>query len=88
MTVIYYMSIDRADKPRIGDRRFTEVRASRGPAVLKWLTSERAQTPLTMVSVTPRLGSAGHPRAHRCLVCLRLHVQNRGGVAAMWPEDH
>jgi hypothetical protein len=24
MTVIYYMSIDRADKPWIGDRRFTE----------------------------------------------------------------
>ena len=27
MTVIYYMSIDRADKPWIGDRRFTERRA-------------------------------------------------------------
>jgi hypothetical protein len=24
MTVIYYMSIDRADKPWIGDRRLTE----------------------------------------------------------------
>ena len=27
MTVIYYMSIDRADKPWIGDRRFTELDA-------------------------------------------------------------
>ena len=26
MTVIYNMSIDRADKPWIGDRRFTEMR--------------------------------------------------------------
>ena len=26
MTVIYNMSIDRADKPWIGDRRFTETR--------------------------------------------------------------
>ena len=25
MTVIYNMSIDRADKPWIGDRRFTEL---------------------------------------------------------------
>ena len=25
MTVIYNMSIDRADKPWIGDRRFTEI---------------------------------------------------------------
>ena len=25
MTVIYYMSIDRADKPWIGDRRLTET---------------------------------------------------------------
>ena len=25
MTVIYYMSIDRADKPWIGDRRLTEM---------------------------------------------------------------
>ena len=25
MTVIYYMSIDRADKPWIGDRRLTEL---------------------------------------------------------------
>ena len=27
MTVIYYMSIDRADKPWIGDRRLTELPA-------------------------------------------------------------
>ena len=32
MTVIYNMSIDRADKPWIGDRRFTELR--RGADVL------------------------------------------------------
>ena len=29
MTVIYNMSIDRADKPWIGDRRFTEILAVR-----------------------------------------------------------
>ena len=32
MTVIYNMSIDRADKPWIGDRRFTEPRAKLQPA--------------------------------------------------------
>ena len=32
MTVIYNMSIDRADKPWIGDRRFTELeREGRDP---------------------------------------------------------
>ena len=35
MTVIYYMSIDRADKPWIGDRRFTEHRGRRHTAVMK-----------------------------------------------------
>ena len=32
MTVIYNMSIDRADKPWIGDRRFTEVESERAIA--------------------------------------------------------
>ena len=31
MTVIYNMSIDRADKPWIGDRRFTELQFTAGP---------------------------------------------------------
>ncbi len=34
MTVIYNMSIDRADKPWIGDRRFIERTSCHGPTVL------------------------------------------------------
>ena len=33
MTVIYNMSIDRADKPWIGDRRFTEMFMCKATAV-------------------------------------------------------
>ena len=39
MTVIYNMSIDRADKPWIGDRRLTES------AVAKTLTSQSVFSP-------------------------------------------
>ena len=45
MTVIYNMSIDRADKPWIGDRRFTElplprpVAAEAGPPDPRWRLS-------------------------------------------------
>ena len=34
MTVIHYMSIDRADKPWIGDRRFTEIGEIGPPPVI------------------------------------------------------
>ncbi len=43
MTVIYNMSIDRADKPWIGDRRFTETtgtttcRSSTRPSTVNFL---------------------------------------------------
>ena len=36
MTVIYNMSIDRADKPWIGDRRFTEVWLSAADSAIFW----------------------------------------------------
>ena len=37
MTVIYYMSIDRADKPWIGDRRLTEAGGPSDPFTSKSL---------------------------------------------------
>jgi hypothetical protein len=35
MTVIYNMSIDRADKPWIGDRRLTEARCMVRPPLMR-----------------------------------------------------
>ena len=46
MTVIYNMSIDRADKPWIGDRRFTE-----GPG-RQWLDQHAQRVPVGEICKT------------------------------------
>ena len=63
MTVIYNMSIDRADKPWIGDRRFTEgwhwrgIAASHPPprpeTKILWPASARGQATRYALSAAP-----------------------------------
>ena len=66
MTVIYNMSIDRADKPSIGRRRFTEV-----PLVI---TGE-----MITMEMGP-CGTSAHVNCRTCLSTNAVHLYSRSSV--------